>query len=129
MERAMYRGLALSLMLVLLAACGGATTDTIRGDARNGEELFLQGAVPPCSTCHSLKPGLDLVGPSLAWIGRNADSRVPGQSASDYLRQSILEPDAHIAFGFSANIMAASYKTQLSSQEVEDLVAYLLTRE
>jgi cytochrome c2 len=121
------RHLVLILVLSLLLGCGGQpTTAVVRGDVANGERLFREGAVPPCGTCHSLRPGQDLLGPSLARIGRNAGSRVPGQSASDYLRESILEPDAHTAFGFSANVMATSYGAQLSEQEVKDLVAYLL---
>jgi mono/diheme cytochrome c family protein len=122
------RYLVLILVASLLVGCGGEpSADDSRGDATNGERLFREGAVPPCGTCHSLRPGLDLLGPSLARIGHNAGSQVPGQSAGDYLRESILEPDAHIAFGFSASVMAASYEAQLSQQEVEDLVAYLLT--
>jgi cytochrome c oxidase subunit 2 len=126
----MNRYLILILVLCLLVGCGGGPSgEGSRGDAQNGERLFHEGAVPPCDTCHSLKPGPAVLGlgPSLAQIGRNAGSRVPGQSADDYLRESILEPNAHIALGFSANVMAASYEAQLSQQEVEDLVAYLLT--
>jgi cytochrome c2 len=122
------RYLVLILMVGLLAGCGGEpAAGASRGDATNGETVFLEGAVPPCSTCHSLTPGVGLVAPSLARIGRDAGSRVPGQPASDYLRESVVEPNAHIALGFSANVMAASYGAQLSQQEVEDLVAYLLT--
>jgi mono/diheme cytochrome c family protein len=122
------RYLVLMLVLSLLAGCGAEpTAGASRGDPTNGEKLFREGAVPACSTCHSLAPGVGLPGPSLARIGRTAGSRVPGQSAADYLRESILEPNAHIAFGFSANVMAAAYEAQLSEQEVDDLTAYLMT--
>jgi nitric oxide reductase subunit C len=122
------RYLVLMLMLSLLAGCGGEpTAGARRGDAANGERLFREGAAPACITCHSLAPGVNFPGPSLARIGRTAGSRVPGQSAADYLRESILEPDAHIALGFSADVMAAAYGAQLSEQEVDDLVAYLRT--
>jgi mono/diheme cytochrome c family protein len=122
------RYFVLILVLGLLAGCGGEPTPGVSpGDATNGERLFREGAVPACGSCHTLSPGFALLGPSLARIGRNAGSRVPGQSAGDYLRESIVEPNAHVAFGFAANIMAATYEARLSEQEIEDLVAYLLT--
>jgi hypothetical protein len=42
------------------------------------------------------------------------------------LCQSIVEPSVHMAPGFPSGILAATYQAQLSEQEIEDLVAYLL---
>jgi len=134
------RKLVLLLLLILaftLVACGGGSApeeaaDASGGDAAAGEAVFAQtlvGTQPGCITCHSLEPGVTLVGPSLAAIGADAGSRVSGQSAEDYLRQSIQEPDAHIAEGFSAGLMPAALADELSAQEMSDLVAYLLTLE
>ena len=71
---------------------------------------------------------MTLVGPSMATIGADAGSRVAGMSAEDYLRQSILEPDANIADGFSAGIMPKALATELSEQQVNDLVAFMLAQ-
>jgi len=130
--------LALILFLVLslsLAACqgsGSTPTGTGKeamsvGDAAGGKKLFEEGAQPPCSNCHSLKPGVELFGPSLAKVGAVAGSRVSGQSAEDYLQQSILEPNVQIVEGFTPNVMHLTYGDELSEQEANDLVAYLLT--
>jgi mono/diheme cytochrome c family protein len=124
------RRFALVLFLVLslgLAACGGDAGPAGGGDPTAGEEVFNQAAAPACNTCHSLQPGEDLVGPSLAGIGNQAGTRVSGQSAEAYLRESVTDPDAHVVEGYNANIMPAVYASQLSDQQIQDLVAYMLT--
>ncbi len=130
------RKLVLLLLLILaftLAACGGGSAPeegAAVGDAAAGQTIFAQtlvGTQPGCVTCHSLEPGVTLVGPSLATIGADAGSRVSGQSAEDYMRKSIEEPDDHIAEGFSAGLMPAALANELSAQELSDLVAYLQT--
>jgi len=126
--------LLLVLSLSLVACKGGGSTPTESGkeamnvgDAAAGKKLFEEGAQPPCSNCHSLKPGVDLFGPSLAKVGAVAGARASGQSAEDYFRQSILEPNVQIVEGFTPNVMHLTYGDELSEQEVNDLVAYLLT--
>jgi cytochrome c2 len=71
-----------------------------------------------------LELGKTLVGPSLAGIAGRAGNTVAGQSAEQYLRQSITEPDAHVAKGFQKGLML---KVQLTDAQVSDLTAYLLT--
>jgi cytochrome c551/c552 len=98
------------------------------GDVEAGRNLYNQnliGTQAGCMTCHSLEPGVTMVGPSLAAIGAEAGTRVAGMSAEAYLRQSILEPDAHLAEGFAAGIMPAALADELSAQQVNDLVAFL----
>jgi cytochrome c2 len=120
--------LLLAALVLGLAACGAESAPTAGGgDAAAGEEVFNQVAAPACNTCHSLNPGETLVGPSLAAIGAEAGSRVNGVSAEDYLRRSITEPNTDITAGFAANIMPSTYTGQLTEQQIEDLVAYMLT--
>jgi cytochrome c551/c552 len=126
------------LLLVLsLVACGGGSAPSGgqeepagQGDAAAGEALYNQsliGTQPGCMTCHSLEPGVTMVGPSLAVIGAEAGTRVEGVSAEDYLRQSILEPNAFVAEGFAQGLMPAALAGELTAQQVDDLVAFLLT--
>jgi cytochrome c2 len=128
----------LFLVLVLgLAACGGDAEAPASGgeeapaasggDAAAGEIVFSETAVPACNTCHSLESGVALVGPSLATIGAEAGSRVSGVSASDYLRESITAPDSFVVEGFASGLMTQGYETQLTEEQIEDLVAYMLT--
>jgi hypothetical protein len=132
------RGFTLLVLLGLLfglAACGGGTAsesgagEGAAGDPEAGEALYAQqliGTQPGCMTCHSLDPDVVMVGPSLSEIGSEAGSRVSGLSAEEYLRQSILEPDAYLVEGFGAGLMPASLAGELTAQQMSDLVAYML---
>ena len=126
--------LLLAIVLVVgLAACGGDDVvepgeGTVAGDPAAGEEVYHQVASPACDTCHSLEAGETLVGPSLANMGSVAATRVDGMSAEQYLRESIVDPNAHVVEGFGSNIMPATYNTQLTAEQMDDLVAFLLAQ-
>jgi nitric oxide reductase subunit C len=126
--------MSLSIILVLilatvLSACGGSGG----GDDANvtaGKDLFAQtviGSQAGCSTCHSLQAGTVIVGPSMAGIGTRAASTVAGQSAEDYIRESILNPEAHLVEGFPSGTMPKVWESELSATQLDQLVAYLLT--
>ncbi len=93
-----------------------------------GQELFNQnplGNNAGCVTCHSVEPGVQLVGPSLAGIATTAAERVSGMSAEDYIRQSIVDASAYTVEGFPEGLMP-SY-TDLTPEQIDALVAYLMT--
>ncbi len=137
--------LLLGLVMLALAACGGGG-DTAEepagggedvaaiGDAANGEKLFSQATIgannaPGCITCHSLEPDVVIVGPSQHGLATRAQTRVAGMSAADYIHQSIVEPNAYVVEGFAEGLMYQNYGTDLTEQEINDLVAYTLTLE
>ena len=108
---------------IVLAACGGGG-ETSGGDdaAVAGKALFAEtviGAQAGCSTCHSLDEGVVIVGPSMYGVG----SRL----SADEIRQSILDPNAVLVDGFPANTMPPVWEDELSDEQVDQLVAYLLT--
>lgn len=95
-----------------------------------GRELFEGaglGGNLGCDICHSVRPGEVTVGPSLSGIGVVAGSRVPGMSAEEYLRSSILDPDAHVVDGFRSGQMPAIYGDRLDVDDIDALVAYLMS--
>jgi cytochrome c551/c552 len=91
--------------------------------ASSGEEIFVSAG---CSACHSLNPGDVLVGPSLSGIGQRAGAVVPGMSAEEYIRASILDPGAYVVDGFSGSLMPGNYDQVLSAEQLETLVKFLL---
>lgn len=119
------------LFSLALTACGGGGGSSDGDDAvQRGKDLFAQsviGTEAGCSTCHSLEAGVTIVGPSLAGIGTTAATMVSGMNAEEYLRQSILEPDAYVTEGFPAGTMPQVWKDVLTEDQVNDLVAYLLS--
>lgn len=118
--------LIVAVAALAAAACGGG------GDGAStpsGQELFEETVLagrPGCVTCHSLAPGQTLVGPSLAGIADTAASRVAGLSAREYLRQSLVEPNAYLVEGFDADVMA-DWDTLIGQDEIDAIVDYLLT--
>ena len=62
-------------------------------------------------------------------VGETAATRRDGTSAEDYIRESILNPNAFVVEGFQPNIMPQNYSQQLNSQQVDDLVAFLLAQD
>jgi cytochrome c553 len=119
-----------------LAACGGGSAIDPQeiGDPEHGRQVFETGGeldLIECSACHSLdgtvtESGLNKY-PSLQGISENAGDRVPELSAVEYLRQSILDPGAYVLEGYEDN-MEKGYQYGLSDEEVDDLVAFLLTQ-
>ncbi len=141
MKRILYLSILLTLAFGLVACGGGDDSDADApdaaesgsGDAAAGEALYKQTVIgsasaPGCSTCHSLDADVQIVGPSHATIGADADGRIAGKSAEEYLRDSITDPDADLSDGFTAGIMYQNYGSELSNTEVNDLVAFLLTQ-
>ncbi|GAB4476834.1 MAG: hypothetical protein Kow00124_19400 [Anaerolineae bacterium] len=123
-----------AVLLVILVGCGGAPagtgggTGSGGGDPANGEQVFNTGGTSgiPCASCHTLN-GTDLVGPTMQGIGTIAGERVSGQSAEEYLRESIVNPSRYVVEGYD-DIMNKDYGTRLSEQEIADLIAFLLTQ-
>ncbi len=101
---------------------------TPAGDVVSGEAIFRLGTdgVPACATCHQAEdqPGL---GPTLHGIRERAASRVPALTAEAYIRQSILDPDAYLVAGYNAGYMYPAYGAELTDDQIDALVEYVLT--
>ncbi|MDX1994002.1 MAG: c-type cytochrome [bacterium] len=135
-----------SLLMLCLAACGvialpetpmeSATPEAAaiaQGDAAHGRLLFAEGQdnAPPCVTCHAIgQTALHqfgaTIGPNLHRLAERADERVTGLSAEDYIRASIVDPSAYVVEGYS-DLMYKAYAEAFSEDDLNDLVAYLLS--
>jgi hypothetical protein len=105
-----------------------ATPRPIEGT--DAAELLLNSG---CTSCHQIGAlgEAHKVGPDLTNIAAVAAERVPGLSAADYVRQSIVEPNAYIVPTCPngpciPNIMPQNYAETLSPEQIEILVTYLL---
>ena len=130
-------------ILVTAASPQGIALGTAVPEAASADPVALGDALfrrtpPACFSCHSLQENIILVGPSLAGLASRAatlvgsvDYKGAAKSPPDYIRESIINPQAHIVPGqtFSAggrSIMPA-YDTTLKPEEIDHLVAYLAT--
>jgi mono/diheme cytochrome c family protein len=93
-----------------------------------GQAVYEANGCAGCHTLGSLSAGA--VGPNLTAIGSVAATREAGVSAEEYLKQSILSPNAFIAPDCPTgpcpeNVMPATIGAGLSEQQLNDLVAFL----
>jgi mono/diheme cytochrome c family protein len=122
---------------IVLTVWPASVSELPVGDPANGESLYLgQG----CSGCHqSITEDLSGTFPYLGNIEVDGATRKPGYSAADYVYESILlineyiSPNWAVCEGLSEadcqstpSAMNAAYASQLSLQDMADIMAYLL---
>ena len=105
-------------------------------DAAGNPGLALFTGRGGCAACHTVEGvSQGILGPELTNIASVAGSRVPDQSAEEYLRISITDPDDYTAGtadgldqDYQEGLMQATMAgINLTPEEVETLVEYLLT--
>lgn len=99
---------------------------TIRGKA-----VFLKSGCIACHTIEGVSTGA--VGPELTHVGTNAETRVAGETAEQYIHASIIDPNAFIVADCppgpcaSPSVMPLTFGETLTPEQLSDLVAYLLS--
>ncbi|GAB4498488.1 MAG: hypothetical protein OHK003_10880 [Anaerolineales bacterium] len=99
-------------------------------DPKAGEQIYYENAAgvnAGCRICHSLTKDERIIGPSFYGIADRAGERIPGMTAEEYLRQSILEPNAFIVPGYPEGQMIQNFGDILTEEQINDLIAFLLT--
>ena len=98
-----------------IAGSGGAGG----GSQTSGEGVFTSAG---CGGCHTFSPaGTDAqVGPSLDSIDAG------GAQLEDFVRESIVDPNANIAPGYQPSVMPETYESTLSDEQLDALVQYLV---
>ena len=93
--------------------------------ASRGRYVFLTSK---CSNCHQIS-GISEEGdgPPLDGIAARASERIPGYSAEEYIRESILFPSAYKVEVESDHVMPPTFGEVLTESQINDLIAFLLT--
>lgn len=101
-----------------------------------GERVF-RSASPACNACHSVAPNANMAGPTLHGLATRAaqvisspDYKGKAKDVEGYIRESVLEPSAHVVPGamYSAggtSFMPNTYGKSLTKEQTDQLVAYL----
>ena len=92
------------------------TTEEPSGSPEAGKAVFASAG---CGSCHTFSAA-----GSSGTIGPNLDETLGDKDAA-YARRGIVEPDAEVAEGYSADVMPETYDEQLSAEQIDDLVAFL----
>lgn len=108
------------------AATTAATTTSAAkpgGNAAAGKTVF---AANGCASCHTFKPAgaTGTIGPDLD-TAPTQDATKAGTPLADFLRQSIVDPNAYVPSGYAKGVMPATFGSSLSKSQLADLVAFL----
>ena len=121
-------GALVAVMFISVAGSVGSLFDELFGSSTPAaadepvvvDPVVLAGealaASNGCSACHSVD-GTVLAGPTWLGLGDRVDE--------EYIRASIVNPNAVIAEGFAAGIMPLTYADSISEEDLDALVAYL----
>jgi mono/diheme cytochrome c family protein len=99
---------------------GTTTAPAPAGDPEAGKAVFTSAG---CAACHTLSAAN-----ASGKVGPDLDTALKGKD-HEFIRQSILDPNAEIAPGYQAGIMPQNFKQTLSKKQLDDLVALLSQQE
>ena len=104
------------------AAAVAVNTETVAA----GRAVFIGGG--GCAACHAIDGvSQGVLGPDLNGIATVAAGRIPGYTAEQYLRESIVDSCAYTTEGTDCNLMLNVMNTiSLTDSDVDALVAFLL---
>jgi cytochrome c oxidase subunit II len=102
----------------------GAQPETATAGPVEGRTVFLTKG---CAGCHSREGASDtgFVGPDLTGLADRAGDRVDGLAAEEYVRQSVLDPQAYIVDGYGSQMPVLP----VDAEELDALVEYLLSED
>jgi len=107
-------------------ASATTTSSSGGGDAAAGKTVFASNG---CASCHTFQPAgaTGTVGPDLDKAPA-ADAKADhNMNLAAFIKESIVNPDAYIAKGYNKGIMPTTFGNSLSSTQVNDLVAFILS--
>lgn len=144
--------IGLVLLVALLTGCGGEipstrtpsatsaparatdpTSDTpsaaeptsFAGSADAGQQVFTGAGA--CSSCHTVNGSGGLIGPDLVGAAASAASIHPDLPVEEALKIEIIDPNLHITEGYRGDLMPQNYEDTLTEQQLQDLVAYMMS--
>jgi cytochrome c oxidase subunit II len=93
------------------------------GAAASPAAIFKNNGCSACHTFSAIPGAVGKVGPDLDHLKTYAAKA--GQPLDDFIRTSIVNPDAYIAPGYQKGVMPPNFGTQIPAKELDSLVQYL----
>jgi mono/diheme cytochrome c family protein len=97
---------------------GGGGEATGGSKAEEGAQVFASSG---CASCHTFKAAN-----ATGTVGPNLNEYLAPDDDAAGVEEMIVKPNAEIAEGFTANVMPQNYGQTLSSEELEELVQFLV---
>ncbi|MSQ23329.1 MAG: c-type cytochrome [Chloroflexi bacterium] len=94
------------------------------GSPEKGQAFYAKSACPACHTITGLSAGT--IGPDLTHVATVGATRKSGITAEAYIRESIANPQAFIAPGFTSP--SSMPGAQATGQDLEDVIAFLMSK-
>jgi cytochrome c oxidase subunit 2 len=100
--------------------------DFLKNGASSGPPGLAVFQANGCNSCHTFKPAnaTGKIGPDLDDLKASAAKANRGP-LDKFIEESIVDPSAYVAPGFSDGVMPHIYKQQISSDQLQQLVQYL----
>jgi len=102
---------------------GSSSGGSVTGDANAGKAVFASAG---CAGCHTLAQA-----GATGAVGPNLDTAIKGDAGSTplaaFIKESIVDPNKVIAKGYTAGVMPANFGSSLSSTDIDNLVALILS--
>jgi cytochrome c551/c552 len=108
------------------AAAGTTTSGGGGGNAAAGKAVFNSSG---CASCHTFKPAgsTGTIGPNLD-TAPTSDAKADGNmDLAKFVHESIVDPNKYIAKGYSKGIMPPNFGSSLTSSQLNDLVAFIVS--
>ena len=102
------------------------TTSSGGGDATAGKAVFASSG---CASCHTFQPAgaTGSIGPDLDKAPASDAKADNSMDLAEFIKESITDPDKYIAKGYSKGLMPSNFGSSLSSTQLNDLVAFILS--
>lgn len=115
------------------AAPAAAEAAPVAGGVPSAETvapIFTKGTCVACHVIPNIPGAVGVIGPDLTQIGAAGATRIPGYTAEQYIRESILNPNAFIApecptGACLPGVMLQNLADILTPEEIDLVVAYL----
>jgi mono/diheme cytochrome c family protein len=117
---------AVAVTAVLATGCGGENPGPTPGETATGGAVATGRAMfieQKCGSCHTLGAA-----GSHGTVGPNLAEGLAGKTRQ-YIRQSIVDPNASITSGYPPNTMPKDYGKKLSAEQLHALVDFLAASE
>lgn len=112
---------ALLVACALALALGACEEPPATEPIARGAQLYRK---LDCGRCHHVDGQGGRLGPDLSHIGTVAETRRPGTSPEDYIRESVLTPGAYVVPGYN-DVMPRGLARTLPESDLDALVRYL----